>query len=102
MERLYKTDNTTKIYRVLFDSNNVFLICADTKTMIVNTGQTARRRKLFNRLSQIKETQNGIDYLCLTHTHFDHCRNAKAIKDKFNTEVIVSEGEAKSLSKGLL
>lgn len=100
MEKSYKIDDNTKIYRVLYGSNNVFLICTATKTMLVDTGQAARRKKLFNRLSQLKETQNGIDYLCLTHTHFDHCRNAKAIKDKYNTKVIVGEGEAKSLSEG--
>ena len=100
MEKEYKIDNNTKIYRVLYGSNNVFLICTKTKTMLVDTAQPARRNKLFNRLSQLKETQNGIDYLCLTHTHFDHCRNAKAIKDKYNTKVIVGEGEAKSLSEG--
>lgn len=41
-----------------------------------------------------------IDYLILTHTHFDHVDNARSIREKYGAKVIVQKNEASCLSSG--
>jgi glyoxylase-like metal-dependent hydrolase (beta-lactamase superfamily II) len=42
-----------------------------------------------------------LDFLVLTHTHFDHAGNAKRIKEEFNPKVIVHQSEANILRSGI-
>jgi glyoxylase-like metal-dependent hydrolase (beta-lactamase superfamily II) len=44
---------------------------------------------------------NTIDYLVLTHAHYDHAGNAERIKRVLGAKVIINEDEAPSLRKGL-
>lgn len=58
--------------------------------------------RLWNRL-QRKLDKSGIktiDYLILTHAHFDHASNANQIRKKYNASVIIQKEEAGYLSNG--
>ena len=41
-----------------------------------------------------------LDYLILTHTHYDHAENSKKIKEKYGTKIIVHKDEASCLTSG--
>ena len=49
-------------------------------------------------LNNLKITK--IDYLILTHTHYDHAENASRLKKEFGAVVIVNNREAEYLQKG--
>jgi glyoxylase-like metal-dependent hydrolase (beta-lactamase superfamily II) len=54
--------------------------------------------KLQKRLNKLNVKH--IDYLILTHTHFDHVDNARRIREKYGAMVIVHKNEASCLSSG--
>jgi hydroxyacylglutathione hydrolase len=95
-----KTQNGIYIGRLLYGTNNVYYIHHPKCNIIVDTGQPSRRKKLYKRIKKNKYLQGKIDYLILTHTHFDHCRNAAFLKNTFKLKIICSEIEAKCLAKG--
>lgn len=41
-----------------------------------------------------------MDYLVLTHTHFDHAENAAYLKENFELRIIVHQSESELLKKG--
>jgi hydroxyacylglutathione hydrolase len=43
---------------------------------------------------------NRIDYLILTHAHFDHAANADRIRKKYNSKVIIQRKEKSYLQSG--
>jgi glyoxylase-like metal-dependent hydrolase (beta-lactamase superfamily II) len=55
-------------------------------------------KKLQKRLKQLNI--KNIDYLILTHTHFDHAENSTRIKEKYNAKVIVHKNEVTFLATG--
>jgi len=75
--------------------SNVYLIKAD-KIAIIDTGTG------FYSDSLIKEigTEN-IDYIILTHEHFDHCGGVKALKEISNAKVMAHKNASETLEKGL-
>jgi glyoxylase-like metal-dependent hydrolase (beta-lactamase superfamily II) len=93
-------NKTIKIYRVLWGTNNVYLLHAHGKNVIIDTGQRLRRKKIVRRLESSPLCKNGIDYLILSHTHFDHCRNASFLNERYQLKLICGKKEAQPLSKG--
>ena len=55
-------------------------------------------RKLEKRLEMLMISR--IDYLILTHTHFDHAANASTIREKYKAKVIVHKNEGSCLTSG--
>lgn len=78
--------------------SNVFMVSGKNINILVDTGPAYKCKGLFNKLNKL--SINSIDYLLLTHTHFDHAANAQKIKDKFGLKVIVHEKEADYLLSG--
>ncbi len=97
---LIKTHKGIAIGRLLYGKNNVYYIHHPNSNIIVDTGQPSRRKKLYKRILKNEYLQGKLDYLILTHTHFDHCRNAAFLKQAFKLKIICSQIEATSLEKG--
>jgi hydroxyacylglutathione hydrolase len=97
-----KTWTTTggyKISQILSGRSNVFLLTHGKINFLVDTSTARLWKKLQNQLE--KAGINHIDYLILTHAHFDHAANANRIKVKYGASVIVHQNEADFLSKGI-
>lgn len=94
----WKTKNGTKITLLLGGRSNVFLLSHNKKHILIDTSPQRLFRKLNRRL--VKMDINHIDYLILTHTHFDHTGNAFAIKRRYKAKVFVHKNEAGNLIKG--
>ncbi len=95
----WKTTAGTKILLFKIGITNCYLIEKQNLRVLVDTGQKKFSSKL---LSLLKSKLNGNDlnYLLLTHTHYDHSQNAKAIYDLFSPKLIVHHAEAECLAKG--
>ena len=96
--KTWVTNSGYKIIQVLSGRSNVFLITNDVINILIDTGPINKQDKLESILANLKI--NHIDYLILTHTHFDHVGNAAFIKNKYNAQVIVHESEYDYLKTG--
>ncbi len=94
----WRTKSGYLILQILGGRSNVFLLTNGEKNILIDTSPKYKWQKLQGRLknSNIKH----IDYLILTHTHFDHVDNAGSIRQKYKPLVIVHRNEAECLSSG--
>ena len=88
------TTNGTEIYHLLREGSNVYLISTKQKHILVDTGYQFSYNRLIKNIRSLKLNSNSIDILILTHTHFDHCRNAFSLKRDFGSRIIMSEFES--------
>lgn len=96
--REWTTFSGTRIVKVLGLRSNVFLISCDQQNMLIDTGPGFMSKKLEQRLLKLKI--KTIDYLILTHSHFDHAANAALIKEKFGARIVIHQSEAEYLFSG--
>ncbi len=92
------TKSGYQIIPILSGRSNVCLLSNATTNILIDTGVRRDWKKLHKKLNRLKV--NTIDYLILTHTHFDHVGNAKRIKDIYNAQVIVQQNGIDYLAKG--
>lgn len=84
--------------QVMSGRSNVFLIKCKNRVYLIDTSTRGNWKKLDNTLKALYIDR--IDYLILTHTHHDHAANAKRVKEKYQTSVIVHQEEAWNLFNG--
>lgn len=95
----WTTPSGYKVCCVLSARSNVFIIKANGLVILVDTNTKRNRAKLELKLK--KFNIDRIDYLVLTHTHFDHAGNAAFIKEKYGARVIVHNIEKQYLESGV-
>jgi len=88
----WTTKNGYKIYQVLSLRSNAFIIEAGEFKILVDTGRKTAYKRLLKNLSVLNCT--SIDYLILTHTHYDHCQNAFELKELYKCKIIASMFES--------
>jgi glyoxylase-like metal-dependent hydrolase (beta-lactamase superfamily II) len=96
--RIWNTPGGYKITRVISGRSNVFLLANDEKNILIDTSPKFVWNKLKKRLKQLNV--DIIDYLILTHTHYDHAENSKRIKEKYRAQIFVHRNEAFYLTSG--
>jgi len=94
----WKTKSGYQIILVLSGRSNVFLLTDGNHNILIDTSYRLNRNVLEKRLDMLGIKH--IDFLVLTHTHFDHAANACRIKEKFNAKVIVHKSEGNYLTSG--
>jgi len=94
----WETKNGYKVIRVLSGRSNVFLLTFGGKNVLIDTGPGFMSKTLENRLKALNIS--NIEYLILTHTHFDHAANAQKIKENYNAQVLVHKSEVSFLTRG--
>ncbi len=65
--------------------------------VIIDTAKSSQRRKL---LKKIDKLGLGIEFILLTHTHYDHMGSAEALREKTGAKVVVGAGEGDCIRKG--
>jgi hydroxyacylglutathione hydrolase len=93
-----KTKSGLTIRPVLFGRSNVLLLSNGEKNILIDSSPSQYWKKLNLRLRKLGIDR--IDYLVLTHTHFDHSGNARKIQEKYNAKVLVHNDEAGLLASG--
>lgn len=96
--RTWTTKSGYKITQVLGGRSNVFLLSNKEKNILVDTSPQFMWKRLHTQLRQLNIDK--IDYLILTHTHFDHAANSKQLKEKYGAKVIVHKNEEENLLHG--
>lgn len=96
----WTTNGDVQIYQVLKRRCNSYLLTSKKTRILVDTGLSSSYEILKNNIKQVLLTEPKINYLFLTHTHFDHCQTAKKIKDEFNCQIVVSKKAQQSIIKG--
>ena len=96
--KTWETKSGCRILQILSGRSNVFLITNGKKNILIDTSPENKWKKLEKKLIDL--SIDNIDYLILTHTHFDHAANANRIKKKYNARVFVHETEASYLTTG--
>ena len=90
-----------KITRFLgfgFESN-VYLIEADI-VAVIDTGTGFYMKDLVEELEECVDLED-IEYIILTHEHFDHCGGVKKLKEICNAKVCIHENGVDVIEKGL-
>jgi len=92
------TSSGCTITKVLSGRSNVFLLTNSGSSILIDSGIGRRWPALKRRL--LKLGIQHIDYLVLTHAHFDHVNNAGNIAGHFGAKVMIHEAEAEYLAEG--
>jgi hydroxyacylglutathione hydrolase len=100
MIQSWKTSAATIIYRVLSGRINSYLVSHSKGLILVDCGFYKHSDQLIQNIRSLEIHERTIDYLLLTHTHFDHCQSAAGISKKINAQIIVHSAEAYNLITG--
>jgi len=96
----WTTTNNLEIFQILNGRSNVYFVWNGSTGLMVDTGKKFSARKLNRNLQQLKNEGKTIDFLALTHTHYDHCQNAAKIQAQENCKILVSKKEAEFCKNG--
>ena len=96
----WKTSQKSNIHLLKIGITNCFFIERNGITLLVDTGQKRYSKKLKTQLSILLKNYNKLDYLILTHTHYDHAENANMVKQLFSPEIIAHKSETQFLKEG--
>ena len=91
--KILKTTKGVNVYQILTGRSNSYLISTPENNILVDTGVSSSYRKLLSAINSLKLNNNRIDYLILTHTHYDHCQSAAIIKQDQQCKIIFSEND---------
>ncbi|MFH2047228.1 MAG: MBL fold metallo-hydrolase [Pseudomonadota bacterium] len=78
----------------------VYLINFGGHAALVDSGCGFSREKLLKNIVACKIKPEQIEYLLITHCHFDHTGGAKGLKDVIDLKIVSHELEAKYLENG--
>ena len=84
-----------KVYNVTFLATNCCYLVdkATGKSAVVDPGE-----KSDELIEQIEKDGGKLEYVLLTHGHYDHIGFAKQLADRFNAKIVTGEKENKFLS----
>ncbi|QTA88142.1 Beta-lactamase domain-containing protein [Desulfonema magnum] len=83
-----------------YEDAAIYLINFDGHAAIVDAGCGGSHKKLLKNIRACGVSTDAIEYLLLTHCHFDHTGGAKALKDEIHCKVISHELDAPFLEQG--
>ena len=91
--------NEYSVWLLLNNRSNAYLVqFPNGENILIDCGGKIQRPRLKWELKRNKIIH--INYLLLTHTHFDHCANAYYLKKHFNCKIVVQDLEANYLTTG--
>lgn len=96
----WKTRNGIEIFQVLNTRSNSYLVSSENIKILVDTGRESSLSRLWKNIRSLNLNPENIDFLILTHTHYDHCQNASIIKQQANCKILMSQHEAEFSEHG--
>lgn len=88
------------VYQILSGRSNSYLIATPEHNIIVDTGISSSYKRLLFYINSLKLDNNRIDFLILTHTHYDHCQSAAILKQDQHCKIILSENDHVFVAQG--
>ena len=95
----WTTKNGYTVSPLLHGARTSYLISHNHKHVLVDVGTKNKYQELKDKLNYCLNGDK-LNYLILTHTHFDHVQNTSSIKEDFEPLIIVNKKEADDLSEG--
>lgn len=95
--KVYTTQKGTQVHCKKLGFANVYIIRNDNMAFMIDTGISAKSQLLEDNIS--KENLN-IEYIILTHAHYDHCGNAAMMKKLSGAKIIAHENSVPILRQG--
>lgn len=90
---VFKTKNGCTVCQVSSRRSNAYFIKAGESLLLVDTGSRRKHHEMDQRIDSLRPPDRKIDFLILTHTHFDHCQNAALLRSRENCRIIAGEAE---------
>lgn len=78
----------------------VYLVQFDEKAALVDAGTGRDHEQLTRNIAQSLGTGVRLEYLLLTHCHFDHAGGARLLRDQFGCRIVAHELDAGFLESG--
>lgn len=88
------------IVKIPAGNTNVYLIRNGNSSVLIDAGEKGSTRKLLKVLEMYGLKPQNIHLIILTHTHYDHTGNLKALKNATGAQVLVHSNEADKLKAG--
>lgn len=99
--RTWQLTDGTQIWQVLAGRTNSYLVrTQDGTAILIDTGMERVQHELMKNIISAGFPDWRLNYLLLTHTHFDHCRNASFLKEKTSCQIVLHESEARYVRSG--
>jgi len=89
---------TIKIKKIIVTSflTNCYLLISENEAVIIDPGGGLEKI-----LEEIKDAEANLNYIILTHFHFDHTFASLKLKQKTGAKILIHEAEKNFLSKFL-
>jgi len=78
----------------------IYLVRFDEIAILIDAGTGDGHRQLVKNIGDAIPPEVTIEYLFLTHCHYDHTGGAAAVRDQYDCRVVIHEKEASFLSAG--
>ena len=78
----------------------IYLIRFGDKAALIDAGCGSAHNDLINNISEVLPSDVEIEYLFLTHCHFDHTGGAAAVRDQYGCKIVAHELDATYLEEG--
>ncbi len=78
----------------------VYLVRFGDKAALVDAGTGRNHRQLVKNIAECLGSDAQLEYLLLTHCHFDHTGGARAVRDEYGCRIVAHELDAVYLESG--
>jgi len=78
----------------------IYLIRFGDKAALIDAGCGSAHNDLINNISEVLPSDVEIEYLFLTHCHYDHTGGAAAVRDQYGSKIVAHELDATYLEEG--
>lgn len=93
------TTKGSRVIRILSGRSNSYIVKSGLVNLLVDTGDKSSYNKLIKGLTSLNCFT--LDYIVLTHSHFDHCANTALLAHKYGCKIILSKNETLMASEGI-
>ncbi len=78
----------------------VYLVRFGDKAALIDAGSGRDHEQIVRNIAKCLESSAQLEYILLTHCHYDHTAGAQALKDEFGCQIVAHELDAVYLEKG--
>jgi glyoxylase-like metal-dependent hydrolase (beta-lactamase superfamily II) len=78
----------------------IYLVRFGDKAALIDSGTGRNHPQLIKNIAECLESSVQLEYLLLTHCHFDHAGGAQAVRDEYGCRIVGHESDAIYLESG--
>lgn len=78
----------------------IYLVCFGEQAALIDAGTGRGHKRLISNIEKCGANASQIEYLFLTHCHYDHTGGAQKVREGFGCKIVAHELDAIYLEKG--